>query len=91
VPPGDEPELLKRARVYEGLPYLDGIGFLFDRGSYWEVDYEGCDHCGAFPRDRTNYDFAHAADFARKEMASCGTCASHARLARILADDHPAA
>jgi hypothetical protein len=89
VPPDDERDLLDRARPYVSPSHVDGIGYLIDHGSFWEIHYDGCDHYGAFVRNRTNYDFGQAASFVRNEMAACSTCETQARLARIFADDHP--
>jgi hypothetical protein len=90
VPPDNEQRLLERARAYDGLQYIAGIGFLFDLGSFWEIRYDGCNHSGAFLRDPTNYDLDQAATIVRKEMPTCGTCESQAPLARVFANDHPA-
>lgn len=84
VLPADEPGLLARARVYDGLPYLEGIGFLYDRGSYMEVRYDNCHHSTNFYRDRMN--FAQAADYVRAELTNCGTCDFQARVARAFPD-----
>jgi hypothetical protein len=56
VSPDDEPHLLAQAQPFGGLPHLDGIGYLFDRGAYFEIRYDGCHHGSNFLRDRMDAD-----------------------------------
>jgi hypothetical protein len=85
VHPAEDPDLLARRRPYDGvLSRLDDIGFLFDRGAYMEVRYDGCNHSTEFLCDRMSWQ--QAADLVRAELPTCGTCDFVARVARVLGE-----
>lgn len=62
--------------------YLDGIGHLYDRGSYMEVRYDGCQHSTNFMRN--GVPFAEAAKWVRQHLSACGVCDFQARVERAM-------